>query len=331
MSDTDTGEYFAFVNGPPAHEPVVVTPCDSGKAFVDVPTRPLKANSRYDVEIPANGLTIKVVDSSTGQALRNARVTNHLLTLQNTVPPRDLGMTDDSGSVVDESLSPNAAFDICASLPDYETGCISNIQVTTEQQSQTIALKRSTARTVRIESPGELDYGRTYVVLNSMIIGSSNIEQHNVIRIEGTTPPTAYLFLAAHNYPLTRLNLPNLAEAEPTVVVPPAGGGLVTITLATESKHHGGPFTLGIAGAPIPREILQYYQLIQNGHVLQIRSGETVTVGPIDTSQPLSIFLWYWAKDAPFDTRDADPFESPAILQRMYIQPLAGAETVLSP
>jgi hypothetical protein len=331
MSDADTGEYFAYVNGAPGYEPITVTPCDTRKPFIDIPPVPLKADSQYDIAIPSNQLNIQVLDATTQRPVPGARVTNQLLTAENTVPPRDVGITDTSGTVVDEGLSPIARFTVCARLTDYETNCEANIRLVEEKQSLTLTLRKSTARTVRLVSQNDLGFGKIFVVVDSRIIASANIEHHDQVRIEAATPPNAYLFLAAHNYPLRRFELPNLADEEPTIALPPVSGARLTITLPASSSHRGGPFTLALGGDPIPRQVLQYYQLIQNGDVLQIRSGETVTIGPIDATAPLTVLLWYWAKDAPIDARGTDPFENPAILQHMYRQPLSGTVTVLTP
>lgn len=330
-SDAGTGEYFAYVNGAPAYEPITVTPCDTRKSFIDVPPRPLKANSQYDIEIPSNQLSVQVLDATTRLPVPGARVTNQLLTAENTVPPRDVGITDSNGTVIDEALSKNARFTVCARLTDYETNCETNIRLVNEKQSLTLTLRRSTARTVRLVSQSDLGFGKIFVVVDARIVASANIEHHDQVRIEAATPPNARLFLAAHNYPLRRFDLPNLADEQPTLVLPPASGTPLTITLPASSPHHGGPFTLALGGEAIPRPVLQYYQLIQNGDAMQIRSGESVTIGPVDTSLSLAVLLWYWAKDAPIDTHGADPFETPAMLQHMYRQAISGAVTVLTP
>lgn len=331
LSDADTGEYNAYVTTAPGYGTISVTPCDTKKPFLEVPSTKIEANARYDIDIPANRLAIGVVDAASGAPLNDARVTNRLLTADNTVPPHQVGTTGADGLVTDEELSPNARFEVCAELRDYDANCVSNISITQSEQKVTVDLRKSTARLVRVISPSPLGAARVYVALGTNILAIANIEHGDSVRLDPATPPTAYLYLAAHDYPLTRLAIPNLSAPDPTITLPAATGTPLAITLSAQAKEHGGSFTIGMAGVPIPRRVLQFYQLLRGGDVLQIRNGDTVRVAPIDASLPLTVFLWPWPQDAPLKLLTDDPFETPAALRLMHQEPVTGSLVVLYP
>jgi hypothetical protein len=331
MSDADTGEYNAYVIGAPGYGTIAVTPCDTKKPFLEVPSTRIEANARYDINIPANRLAIGVVDAASGAPLNDVRVTNRLFTAENTVSPHEVGTTGADGVVTDGELSPNARFEVCAERRDYDANCVTNIRITQSEQKVTVDLRKSTARAVQLVAPSPLGAGRVYVALGTSILAVANLEHGDTIRLDPTTPSTAYLYLTVQNYPLTRLAIPNLAAPDPTITLPASTGMPFAVTLPAQAKEHGGSFTIGMAGVPIPRRILQFYQLLRGADVLQIRNGDTVRIAPIDASLPLSVFLWPWPQDAPLKLLTEDPFETPAALRLMHQEPVTASLVVLYP
>ncbi|HJW94399.1 MAG TPA: hypothetical protein VJ901_12350 [Thermoanaerobaculia bacterium] len=324
------GDYDAFVEDAPGERPVVVTPCDTQREYVDVPPRPLLGDDHYDIDIPQNRLVITVVDARTRAPLPNSSVTSRIITADHTVSSRILSMTDAKGTVSDEVISENVTLEICSRHPGYEGACIRDIRMHDSQQAATIALQPPAGRMVRIDAHPPIGPGRVYTVLGHRIIGNTVIEQDQTIWLDPGSGPGAMLYVVALNYPLMRIPVPDLSD-ELVLRLPRASPVMRTVTLSGESPHHGGPIGLEIDGTPVPQEIVRYLEAIHGTSPLQIRNGETIELGPFDESLHATLLLWRFVVDLPANLRVQDPFNDPRTLPLMDRAPLVGERVVLHP
>lgn len=330
ISDGNTGDFQMVISRPALTGAVVVTACDTRKEYVE-PGRQLAAGDRYDIDIPSNRLTIRVSDAANGRPLLNARVTNRIVTSEHTLASRFVGSTMSDGTVTDEDLAPDAVFEVCVAREGYERACRGDVKVSaTGESSLAIGLQPSGKRVVRFVSQN-VGAGRVYVALDSTIIGESLIEHGEAFRIDPSTPPNARLYVAALNYPLTQLAIPNLSVDSPEIVLPPPSGVELSITLPAVSAHNGGMVGLEMNGAIVPSVALNYYQAIHQKPPAQIRRGETIQIAPV-ASSAMVILLWHWISDLPPEFQVAgDPFANAAAVRRMYRLPVTGTDVILKP
>ncbi|MCU1347516.1 MAG: hypothetical protein JWO56_546, partial [Acidobacteria bacterium] len=328
-SDEASGEYYALVTAAPGTQPVIVAPCDSHREIVDLPQRPLAAGDRYDIHIPENRLEIKVIEEETSHPLVSVQVTRRIVTPAHTLAAFFLGVTDDRGMITDENLSPDATLELCATARGYDRACLGSVRLANAQESVTIALHKPKKWSLRFVTASAAGPGRVYVASASSVLGYAVIDGDR-IELDPNTPPNAFLYITARNYPLKRLSMPRLGPEIATMELPPENGIPLSVTLPRESAHNGGPFGIEMGGVPVPPEVVQYYQLIRGKGPLQIRKGQTIAVAPIDSSQPLAILLWHWSADLPADQRVPDPFSNPLTLRNMARTPVEQPIVVLN-
>ncbi|MBV9496373.1 MAG: hypothetical protein JOZ54_19145 [Acidobacteria bacterium] len=323
VSLPETGEYRCFVSQPPGRRAIYVTPCDTHKMYVEIPHD--EVGARYDVVIPENQLVIQVVDAAGGAALSGAAVTNRVITPDHSVSSTDLGLTGDDGTVADESLSTDAAFEVCARLAGYESACRSDIRMSADVERVTLALSRSRGR--RVVVLGAVHEARIFAAIGPKVLAVAGVQDDGTATLPASVPAGAMLYLVAFDYPLTRF--PMSAE-DGEILLPTVTATPISVMLPAASPHGGGPIGLELDGEVVPSEVFFSHQALHNLPV-QIRSGETIALAPIAPNQRAALLLWRWSKDMPRDLAAADPFANPAALQQMYRQSLTGANVVLTP
>ena len=322
------GEYFAIMNTPPGERPFTVTPCDGSEPFVDVPAVPIRFHDRFDIDLPANRLDVIVVDAESRAPLSGCRVTRRLVAPDHIVPSRDMGRTDADGIVRASTLSVRGIYEVCASREAYEPKC-TEVRMRSDQQNITLGLLHD-GLVVRLRSESDLGAGYGYVVVNGRVVTRGVIERDGSVHLASNTPRDADLYIAAKNYPLTRVALRADDAEEAVVTLPPAQGRPLMIRLPVESPHAGGPVGLEIDGVVVPSLVWQYYQSIRGGEALQIRRGQTLQLAPVQGAS-LVILLWKWMDDLPPDLRIEEPFANASTLVLMHRAIVKSDDVVLNP
>lgn len=326
----ERGDYDVFVAEPPGDRPVVVTPCDTGREFIDVPRQPLLLDDTYDVEVPDNQLTIGVVDAVTRAPLPNTSVTSRIITPEHTISSRMLGRTNAAGVITDAVLSEHVTLELCARHEGYEAACLRNVRMRQARENVTITLQHARGRAVHIVADPPVGPGRVYVVVGSTVIEEALIEPDQTISLDHFTP-AATLYLVAINYPLLRLSLPDLTQSDPILRVPAGHPVTRTVTLSPDTPHRGGPIGLAIDGIPLPDAILMHAQALHDTSEPYVHPGETITIGPLDETMAATVLLWHDNADLPLDLRVPDPFTNPHTAGLVYRAPLAGEHVMLKP
>lgn len=323
VSSPETGEYRCFVSQPPGRRAVYVTPCDTRKTYVEIPRDEVAA--RHDVVIPTNRLLIRIVDAAGGAALRGAAVTSRVITPDHAVSGTDLGRTGQDGMVSDESLSNDAALEVCARLAGYESTCRTDIRMSADVERVTLALSRSRGR--RVVLRGEIHGARIFATAGPRVLAVAGVQDDGTTTLPASVPAGATLYLVSFDYPLTRFSMP---EGDGELLLPAVTATPIAITLPPTSLHGGGPIGLELDGEVVPSEVFFSHQALHNLPV-QIRAGETITLAPIGPGRQAALLLWRWSKDLPGDLVSTDPFANPAALRQMYRQVLSGGNVVLTP
>jgi hypothetical protein len=331
VSDGQTGEYYALLTKSPGKQAIGVTVCGAKQQYIDVPSRALVASDRYEIDIPANHLEVQVVDAATSTPIANARVSGRPVTERQDLEWRLLGITSDDGVAREANISKTAPFEVCAAAPGYDRRCSTDVHMLTETVTVTLALPRSTKRTVRIAWDHDLGGGMMFVVLHGSVVAQSAIDPRKMFQLDPNTPPDADVYIAAPYYPLTRLSVPILASDDPVLELPARNNLSFSVTLPRGAKHAGGSLGIEMGDAPVPSDVLRYFQMMANQSSPEIRPGDTVQFGAIDASAPITVLLWHWVTDVPSQLTFADPFVVPAALRLMYRAPVTGSQVVLKP
>jgi hypothetical protein len=326
-----TGEYDALITDDPLRHPISVTDCTTGAESIDLPSHDLHAGDTYDISIPTNELTIHVTDARTSAPVANAAVTSRIITGDHTISSRPLPPTTSDGTTHEAGISPRATLEVCVRHDQYEPRCTTGITMQRDNEHVTIAVVPSMMKRVRLLASHPTGVGRVFTAVGTHLLTETSIAADGTFGLDPGTPPTAVLYVVSEQYPLLRLAAPNLALEQPTLALPDHTAVTLTIVLPADSPHHGGPLDLAVSDAPVPRHVLQYLQLLHNHPSPQIRTGETTTIGPLDSTLPWTVLLWRWMDDLPDDLRIPTPFEDPRTLRLMYRAPAAGPTVVLQP
>lgn len=216
-------------------------------------------------------------------------------------------------------------------MSGYEGTCLNDVPIEHDDQTVTLTLHKTDKRTVRLLAEHEIGPGRVFEVLDGAVIGYGAIDRDNTTLLDPHVPSNAVLYIAAVNYPLTRVSPPDFSLDHPLIVLPQSPGRAFTVNLSARSPHNGGPLGLIMYGVPTPGRILQYHQAIHHFPPPQIRRGETVQFAAVDSSSSPALLLWHWVADLPKNLLFADPFGTPAALGLMYRMPVTGTAMVLDP
>jgi hypothetical protein len=329
VSNGDTGEFRCFVSDSPGQRAVWVTPCDTERTYIEIPAKPVNAGDRYDIAISENRLTIRIEDEH-GDAVADAAVTERIVTTNNTLARHTVGVTDDSGTVVDVGLARDETFEICAMRRGYTMTCIDDVLMKTNDETRALRLRKPSGRQVRIVSEQPLGRAEVLVVSGSRIIDDVSVDADGTFRLTVQPATNTVLYVFADHYPLTRLPVPDLTRDEPLLPLPVIPSRSFAVTLPGASAHRGGPFDVELGGVVVPLDVFSHYQATHH-LAAQIRSGETVQIAPVNGSEPVAFLLWRWVKDLPRDAVVADPFGNPDTLRLMHRETLTASQVVLTP
>jgi len=167
VSDDD-GQYIAALTGAPRDLPVIVKRCgDNQVIYTSLPSSPLAAGGRYDIDITSNVVDVKIMDAATSRPIPNANVQVGAFLagdddagafLAGIAPATD-------GNTTVSNVPINRQLVICAVASEYRRRCSERFSMAeTKSRSITVSLEQKDNLHGRVVSTSAFDWGRIYFV-----------------------------------------------------------------------------------------------------------------------------------------------------------------------
>jgi hypothetical protein len=304
----EKGDYTVVLRGPlGANRVISMRSCDGRVDGEHIVEHDLLPNSRYDIDLPANAVTIEAVDADTNAPVEGARVrygafrseemsSSYYFRLAyapdatgKNVPTR----TDADGRYVIRNLPPEKMLRVCLEHDDYERTCPEPMTLTATQE-----------RTLRIAMKSRGGFRGTIVGANEVAAGQlswfstdGRQTEQTVVKADGSfrfnqhhEPGEVVVFVSA-NLPLFVFPQPAFDEHDPmTVTMPSAPSRTFSVSIGEDRPQESALVTIEIGGIVVPYPPFAQHLAI-HGSQLDIRARSTLLIPDILQTGPISVIL----------------------------------------
>jgi hypothetical protein len=264
-------------------------------------------NSRYDIDLPDNRVTVEAADSENGTPIAGALVRygafrgdemSSLYYFRLAYAPDASGnevltRTGADGHYVIRNLPPEKTLRVCLEHDDYERTCAEPMTLTSTQ-----------ARTLRIEMKPKKGFAGRIAGANDVVAGQlywfaadGRETERTVLKPDGTfrfnvrhEPGEAVVFVSA-NLPLFAFPQPFLGERDPmNVTMPPAPSRTFEVSIGEDRRQEDAIVTIEIGGLVVPYPPFAQH-LALHGSRLDIRNRGPLVVPDILQTGPIAVIL----------------------------------------
>ena len=303
----DDGDYNVVLNKPLVADRVIsLRSCDGsvdGERIVESDVLP---NSRYDIDLPANSVTVEAADAESNAPIAGAAVRygafrgDEMSSLYyfrlayapdasgNNVPTR----TGADGRYLIRNLPPEKTLRVCLEHDDYERTCAEPLTLTSTQ-----------TKTLHIAMKPKKGFGGSIVGANDVAAGQlywyaadGRETERTVVKPDGTfrfnlrhDPGEAVVFVSA-NLPLFAFPQPFLGEHDPmNVTMPPSPALSFSVSIDENRRQESAVVTIAIGGLVVPYPPFAQH-LALHGSQLDLRNrGPLLVPDILQTGQILVI------------------------------------------
>ena len=304
----EDGDYTAVLYRPlGADRVILLRSCDGrvdGEQIVD---RDVLPNSRYDIDLPANNITVEAVDADSNAPVPGARIRYGAFRTEEITSfyyyllasaPDDQGNivalhTDANGRYVIRNLPPEKTLRVCLEHEDYEKACAELMKLTsTEEKTVRIAMKPKNGFGGRIAGANNVAAGQLY-----WYSGDGRETEKTSVKPDGTfrfnlrhEPGEAVVFVSV-NLPLFAFPQPFLGERDPmNVTMPPAPSRSFAVSIGDDRRQESAVVTIDIGGLVVPYPPFAQH-LAVHGSQLDLRNRGPLLVPDILQTGPISVIL----------------------------------------
>ncbi|MDP9362051.1 MAG: carboxypeptidase-like regulatory domain-containing protein, partial [Acidobacteriota bacterium] len=304
----DDGDYSVVLRRPLKADGVIsLRSCDGrvdGEQIVD---RDVLPNARYDIDLPANRVTVEAADADSGApiagalirygAFRGDEMSSHYY-FRLAYAPGESGQnvplrTGADGRYVIRNLPPEKTLRVCLEHDDYERTC-----------AEPLTLRSTQASTLRIDMKPKNGFGGRIVGANDVAAGQlywfsadGRETERTVVKPDGTfrfnrrhDPGEAVVFVSA-NLPLFAFPQPFLGEHDPmNVTMPPAPSRSFAVAIDPDRPQQDAVVTIEIGGLVVPYPPFAQHLALHGSH-LDIRNRGPLLVPDILQTGPISVIL----------------------------------------
>ncbi|HXH41411.1 MAG TPA: hypothetical protein VNN08_22480 [Thermoanaerobaculia bacterium] len=305
---SDDGDYSVVLNKPLAADRVIsLRSCDGSVDGERIVEHDVFPNSRYDIDLPANGVTVEAVDAESNAPVAGAGVRYGAFrgdemssvyyfrlayapdSTGNNVPIR----TGPDGRYLIRNLPPEKTLRVCLEHDDYERTCAEPLTLTSTQ-----------TKTVHIAMKPKKGFGGSIVGANDVAAGQlywfaadGRETERTVVKPDGTfhfnlrhDPGEAVVFVSA-NLPLFAFPQPFLGEHDPMdVTMPPSVSRTFSVSIDEERRQESAVVTIEIGGLVVPYPPFAQH-LALHGSQLDLRNRGPLLVPDILQTGPISVIL----------------------------------------
>jgi hypothetical protein len=319
FADLDTDEYRAVFLPPPleSEAQITVSPCDGTPKAVVLADQPMRPRTRYDIDIPANELTLQMTDTFTREPLPGAVVKLEALSvLHQRVVYTTTGTADEQGKLVWSGV-PVRELRITVSHAGYEKRVVPRFSLT-KSESKTVDVQLVPLRGSRGRIISEKPFERAAVLWFSATGAETERAE---LAPDGTFvysrphPPEETMAVVSASHPLWVLRTPTIERREtislayPNAPVATFDVWLSTAVPSTETRH----IALVIGGLLVPQTLFAEHQSIRRNPPL-LRGSGPQPIRDILATSPIDVLLGPKPEEVT-STRGIDLFARPELAQ----------------
>lgn len=312
-TDPRSGEYTSVVAALPK-PPITLQPVDGGRAITVVPDSAPVENARYDIDVPDNRLTIRVVDADSRAPVENANVTMAALEEGKDEAAHfagPAGMTDAEGRLVIDSAVTNKRLQICANRKDYENACADRFQLRSEaEKTIEIALSKATARHGLVVLPGPQQFASVaWYSPDGRLTETAQVKEDGTFDFQRPHLPGEIVTYAAANQPFIAIRHPLLGPDDTFEIRPAPGARVRSFQVSAGQPAF---FTIALADLIVPQNAFAAH-LGRHGAQPSLQPGWVSNVPDILESAPIRVILLPFTFVQSHDIRGVDVAMHPEV------------------
>jgi hypothetical protein len=303
----EEGDYAVVLSKPLTHDGVIsARSCDGrvdGEYIVD---RDVLPNSRYDIDLSANHITVEAVDAESNAPIEGARVRygafrgdemTSVYYFRLAYAPDANGnmvhlLTDADGRYVIRNLPSGKTLRVCIEHEDYERACPDPITLTsTGEKTLRIPMKPKKGFAGQIAGANNVVAGQLY-----WFAADGRETERTAVKADGTfrfnlrhDPSEAVVFVSV-NLPLFAFQQPFLGERDPmNVTMPPAPARSFSVSIDENRRQESAVVTIVIGDLVVPYPPFAQHLALRGAFDLRNR-GPLVIPDILETG-PISVIL----------------------------------------
>jgi hypothetical protein len=260
----DDGQYVAALPNAPRDLPVLVRNCDDKKIiYTSLPSSPLIAGGRYDINITSNAVNVSVVDAATRQPIANANVQVGAFAAADDdagefiagVEPGADGHTTVSNVPVNRQLV------VCAAASQYRRHCSDRFSMAgIRNHGVTVALERKDSLHGRIVSPAQFAWGRIYFVGPDGVVREETALATDGTFVYSRKHEAPEYLVVASNAPLFVSGLPMNSPEVLELALPAVRARELQVSIDPRSPRGDALVGLFVGGLYVPGAALSVHQ-----------------------------------------------------------------------
>ena len=330
FAPADTGEYHAVFRSPPVDSDtqVTVAACDGSTRAIVLTDRPILPNVRFDIDIPANELTVNVTDTFTTEPLSGASVKVEAVSRMHGVVFTTTKSTGERGSVAWSGV-PIRELHLTVTRAGYEKHIV-----------EPFTMDKSGERTIGVQlvpqrgTHGKIVSDRPFDSAMVMWFSPAGVETERAdVTPDGTFvytnwhAPEETMSVVSASHPLWVLRTPKVERRQGiTVRYPAVPAATFDVWLAAALSPNATRYIgIEIGGVRVPQPVLAQHQIMRRDPPLMNATGpqhfrDLLFTGPID------VLLGPAPEEVASEARELDFFALPkfAGVPREHFDPRSG-------
>jgi hypothetical protein len=304
----DDGDYTAVLPKPLAADSVIsLRSCDGSIDGEQIVERDVLPSSRYDIDLPANRVTVEAVDAESGAPVAGALVRygafrgeemSSLYYFRLAYAPDASGQnaplrTGADGRFVVRNLPPGKTLRICLEHDDYERTCSDDLTLASAQQSTVrIAMKPKKGFGGRIAGVSDVSAGQlSWFAPDGRETERTNVKPDGTFRFNRRHEPNEVVVFVSQNLPLFVFPQPALGEGDPmNVAMPAAPSRSFAVTIGPENAQQDAVVTIALGGLVVPYPPFAQHLALHGSH-LDLRARGPLLVPDVLETAPISVIL----------------------------------------
>ena len=291
FAPAESQEYQAVLRSVvPSDAEVTVEACDGSPRAVVLTDEPIRRKARFDVDVPANELTINVSDTFTRETLRGATVQFDVMSLDRRRQVMQGKVTADSSGAVVMKYVPPRELRLTVSHPGYQKQKVEPFSMTArETKTLDVELVPLRGNNGKILSDRPFEGGAVFWFSPSgREVERADLAPDGTFVYANWHAPEETMAVVSLSHPLWVLHSPSIERRDTiTIQFPNAPVRTFTASLETADTRSMWFLALAIGGVRVPYSVLDLHQKLRREQTF-LRAGmqrvfrDVLATGPID-------------------------------------------------
>lgn len=283
-----SGRYVAMLPRSPGRESVVVVPCDGSAVYHSMPDRELGDLSTFDIRVPANEVSVAVINAVTARPVAGISASVAVLSERNgdEVFYLDAPPTNSDGIATLSRLTPDRWLRVCVHRGDFLPRCADDLRIDVDEKRQIeLRLQPADRRPGRVVTEGEIGAGLLYWI-NAQGDTTEMVHVGSDGRFTYRMPhgTAEHLVFIARNRPLAAFRSEPAPGEILEIHLPRARIVRFTITPNVRSAR----IALEIGGLVVPESVFSRYQMIE-GQAPSVNDSRPIVVRGVAQTGPIVV------------------------------------------